>query len=76
MLMSAQQHFENSSMATHDWMLRAVRDIDEIFGEGYARANPQLVGMYIQTAALDFLTGFGLQTVSASLDKIADMLDE
>jgi len=29
----------------------AVKHIDDQFGDGYAKAHPELVGMYIQAAA-------------------------
>jgi hypothetical protein len=41
-------------MTAHDYLLKAVSNIDEILGEGYARAHPELLGAFIQTAALDF----------------------
>ena len=31
----------------------AVTDIDELFGEGYAKKHPELVGSYMQTAIFD-----------------------
>ncbi len=30
----------------------AVKDIDAVFGNGYAKANPSLVAAYLQAAAL------------------------
>jgi hypothetical protein len=35
-----------------EYMCRAVEEIDRLFGEGYAKANPGLVGAFMQTAAL------------------------
>lgn len=37
-----------------DYLMHAIHDIDEQFGEGYAKRNPELVGRYMQTCALDF----------------------
>jgi hypothetical protein len=39
----------------HVYMFRAVESIDRKFGEGYAEKHPELVGAFMQTAALDFL---------------------
>jgi hypothetical protein len=33
-------------------MLRAVRKINEAFGDGYAEDHPELVGAYMQTVAM------------------------
>ena len=41
----------DTEMTAHDYLLAAVRDIDAIFGKGYAAKNPALVGAYMQTAA-------------------------
>jgi len=55
-------------------MNHAKADIDKIFGDGFARANPTLVAAYMQTAALDFAASFGLQRISESIDALADRL--
>lgn len=44
-----------ASMTAHDYMLEAVNDIDKIFGKGYAKEHPELVGAFIQTCAIDYL---------------------
>ena len=38
------------------YMENAVREIDEIFGEGYAKKHPELVAVYMQVAAKDYDT--------------------
>lgn len=40
--------------ATEDYFVRAVRVIDEKFGEGYAKANPALVGEFIRACSLEY----------------------
>ena len=50
--MSPSDNQHNAGSQTHDWILRAKRELDEIFGEGYAKDNPQLVGDYIKCAAV------------------------
>ena len=41
-------------MTAGEYMDAAVLEIDKKFGKGYAKAHPELVGAFIQTAALDF----------------------
>ena len=36
-----------------DWMRQAVQNIDAEFGDGYAKAHPELVGSMIQASAID-----------------------
>jgi len=38
------------------YMSEAVRKIDKQFDEGYAESSPELVGMFMLTAAIDFAT--------------------
>jgi hypothetical protein len=40
-------------MTADVYMKCAVHDINELFGLGYARAHPELVAAYMQTAAMD-----------------------
>lgn len=35
------------------WMEKAVNQIDAMFGDGYAKEHPELVGDFMKTAALD-----------------------
>ncbi|ECE7748608.1 hypothetical protein EUW85_04615 [Salmonella enterica subsp. enterica serovar Ngili] len=38
------------------WMQKAVREIDRIHGDGYARENPALVAVFLETAARNLAT--------------------
>ncbi|EIZ2107012.1 hypothetical protein MOQ95_001526 [Salmonella enterica] len=38
------------------WMQKAVREIDRIHGDGYARENPALVAAFLETAAHNLAT--------------------
>jgi len=49
-----------ASMTAHDYMQKAISDIDNLLGEGYAKEHPELIAAYMQTAALDFMASFGL----------------
>lgn len=52
------------------WLRKVVRSVDEVFGEGYARANPQVVAAMLAASASDFRT----TTLTASIDRLADAI--
>lgn len=56
--MTPEDYMRQACHTAHDYMLRAVKDIDAIFGNDYAAKHPDLVGQYIRTAAQDYHTGF------------------
>lgn len=65
------------------YMCHAKRNIDELFGEGYAAANPTLVAAFMQTAAADFgaasngkVIGSALLELASSIDEVAQVLRE
>ena len=43
-----------AAMTANYYMEKAVDDIDGLFGDGYAKANPALVAAYMAAAAADF----------------------
>jgi hypothetical protein len=45
-----------ASMTASDYLSKAVWEIDEKFGEGYAANHPQLIAAFMQVAAIDFAT--------------------
>ena len=49
---------EHSAMTADKHMADAIKYIDNRFGKGYAKKNPQLVGSFMKTAAIDFAAGF------------------
>jgi hypothetical protein len=53
--------FRQAPMTAHDYMMHGIKDIDELLGEGYAEAHPELLAAYMTTCALDFM-GMGLIT--------------
>lgn len=44
-----------ASKTASEYLREAAASIDEMFGEGYSKEHPELVGAFMQTAALDFL---------------------
>lgn len=61
--------FRQASTTAETYMMRAEDAIDEQFGKGYARANPGLVGAFMQTAALDFAATFQADFLGLLVDK-------
>ncbi len=52
------------------WLRSVVRSIDEVFGDGHARANPELVAAMLAASASDFRTTM----LTASVDRLADAI--
>jgi len=74
---------EDTSIAMKRHLHNAKKDIDEEFGEGYARENPTLVAAYIQSASLDFSTAtkskvlsYGVFNISSSLSDISNAIKD
>ena len=42
-----------AGMTAQTWMANACSDIDDMFGDGYAERNPELVAGYMTAAGLD-----------------------
>jgi hypothetical protein len=79
MAISPTESMRQASMTAHDYMLAAVRDIDEIFGKGYAQAHPELVGAFIQTCAIDYLASrleSQLEAIDDNIGVLSSSLNE
>lgn len=48
----------------------AFREIDETFGEGYAKANPELVGRFMSVAASDFAAAVQAQAMESAVGEL------
>ncbi len=58
---------------TDDFLHAAVDSIDSVFGEGYARKNPQLVGQYMIASATN-LGSFMTATMAMGSSGLGEML--
>lgn len=67
---------KQAGMTAHHYLFKAIESIDQAFGEGYAKANPELVGMFIQTCAADFHSGWVTQEIVSALKEIAVSLSQ
>jgi len=65
-------------MTAHDYMMKAISDIDELLGKGYAKQHPELIAAYMQTASIDFgaaVIARAIESVASALDNIERTLD-
>ncbi len=65
-----------ASMTADTYMSSAVREIDETFGTGFAKANPTLVAAFMQAASTDFAAASNGKILGSALDRIADALSD
>lgn len=66
-------------LTSQSYLNSAVLFIDEKFGEGYAKAHPELIVGYMGSAAQDYNTGTmhqGLGNLSNDLDRLASAAEE
>lgn len=70
-MLDAQTLMIQAMETAETYLDHAIIDIDKRLGQGYAKAHPELVAAYMQTAAIDFATTFGMQGVASALDRIA-----
>lgn len=63
--------FDQATSTTASYLATAKREIDRLFGEGYAAKNPALVAAFIQTAAADMHTSTSGKVFGAVLQEIA-----
>jgi hypothetical protein len=68
---SSETLLRQAPMTAYEYMRAAVRDIDEVFGAGYAKAHPELVGQYMLTCAADF----GAAVIARDIGDALDALD-
>lgn len=68
---------KQAPLTVNQYLEEAIRHIDRKFGKGYARANPALVGAFIQAAAADRRTSVvdhNLRGLKNHLASVADAL--
>lgn len=66
-------------MSALDLYREAVREIDSMMGEGYAKEHPELIGQILMAANIDYAGSIiadrlidGLEAISTSIDHIND----
>ncbi|NTZ36205.1 hypothetical protein EXW94_22495 [Enterobacter sp. JMULE2] len=64
------QEVERQAFVTATCLMeKAITHIDSLFGEGYAKANPGLIGDIMKTAMLDQI-GMYIRGVAETLEEI------
>lgn len=65
---------KQAPMTAHSFMVNARNDIDEMFGDGYAAAHPELMAAYMNAAAVDLHGATLGKVLPAALESIADAI--
>lgn len=66
--------FRQAPFTAEEYMLDAIKAIDNRFGKGAAQKHPELIGAFMKTAASDFNTMMmykALEQVSLALSEVA-----
>jgi hypothetical protein len=66
--------FEQSSSTASKYAYDARNAIDNVFGEGYAAKNPELVAAFMRTAAYDFRTTVVMAQFGEFIDRLGEEL--
>lgn len=69
---TAETLMRQAGYTAEEYMKIAVESIDDLFGVGHARRNPELIAAFIQTAACDYKAALDL----AGFQKIAEAIRE
>jgi hypothetical protein len=64
--------FKQAPMTANEYLIGAIDHIDAVFGNGYARAHPELVAAVVQACALDF----GAAVIARAFEAVADSAKE
>lgn len=72
--MTVDDYFEQATSTAKYYMRAGFQAVDDVFGEGYAQAHPELVAAYMRTAAADFhtsiLTQQAIKEVCRAIDRL------
>lgn len=74
MLAKAEIFMEQAGDTAEYWLRKAVDSIDEIFGDGYAKKNPELVSGFMIAASND-QTAMYIRNLVIELNNIRSELD-
>ena len=72
---NAETLMRQASMTANEYFKKAITDIDNELGKGFAKKNPQLIGDYMKTSASDFLGSSitsGLQDISTAIEGLQE----
>jgi hypothetical protein len=63
-------------MTAKEYMLAAVANINEQFGDGYARQHPELVAAFMQVCASDYNNSAVIIAIQEAAELISESLTE
>jgi hypothetical protein len=64
---------KQAGMTAADYLGYAIEYIDRAFGDGYAKKNPALVGVFMTVCARDFATTIQKATAQDMRDALCDL---
>ena len=62
-------------MTADEYMHKAVRNIDELLGDGYAAKHPELIATFMEVCARDFQSGVLVKLVEDHVDSVVRALE-
>lgn len=75
MSLSDQYLFNQAKDSAHDYMMAAIRSIDEKFGDGFAAKNVSLINNFMLVASIDFLTCSAIKPAVEALQSMSERED-
>jgi hypothetical protein len=63
-------------MTACEYMRCAIHDIDTTFGKGYAKAHPELIAAYMQTASVDMAGAVIARAIDRAVREVAEAIRE
>nr|WP_279090043.1 hypothetical protein [Comamonas thiooxydans] len=67
--------YEQAADTAESYMLKAVRIINENFGDGYAQAHPELIAAFMTSATSECHTITAAKVNSAAIRSVAESLN-
>jgi hypothetical protein len=71
---SPEELLRQGSMSAHEHFHAAIKSIDNKFGDGYSAKHPELIGAFINAAALNCHSSSSQQAIQDATDVIADAI--
>jgi gamma-glutamyl-gamma-aminobutyrate hydrolase PuuD len=63
-----------ATSTANNYLHEAVQKIDGLLGPGYAKAHPELIGAFMNTAARDFHTSRTMQAIQDAVEELAEAI--
>lgn len=63
-------------MTAGTYMDCAIKDIDHLFGKGYAKAHPELIAAYMQTSSIDMAGAVIARAIDRAVREVAEAIRE